>query len=720
MRTWVAPLILAMALVGCQDDSTNSSSSSKPGLPEYGGGGKLDPNLPSNKIQGQLVDPYVADALVCLDESDNGVCDAGELTTRSDANGVFTFTLNNALSSAAQLLVINEGSLQYPHYGRHVGNDFHIALNAKLARGNNSMIITPAVSAKNLMGTSTTELATVLNENFGNYFAVTFTAADLEVDPFADMIVADHARFVEVQKAQQVISALLLIFQHAQGWDGYYDFVNDFVANAAEPQITDTKINSDGSVTTTKEDKPLYDLLLALVKQANAQSVNVLPTASSNDLLAKGNALIETMIDSFEKSMPSGPAYTPLPSLNDGVKANISAAYAEYFMETLNSNTGLLAVFADESTSTSTFSARLKTLASSVTTLLTTQAIRNNSIMAELTSKFYFTSNEVQHVLNGDESAPAYSATQLTLLANKNQYFESVASCALKRFYLGGKATVTSGNVLSSISFGLSCADNTFSAAESAQLLESFGQAVEVNLQHMASIPAGSEILAKGGCTIKGTLSTAASASLTPVYLKNAATGEVLSQFTDNSAGFAFKGLPIPAAVDGFSGYYFGTYAGVRGGYAGKVAAQTIKEVPVSCVAGETQTLAVTLPDVGENTMIDGSVASALLGDDLQIWLEQDVADLISGTNTLEDDNVEAVWIGEIIEEDTTTAHPYMTFNKTTGEFTVTHMAVGDYRLRILSGGQEIISNFFRVQSTTSNTLSVSAAGVVSETHLPK
>lgn len=693
MRTWVAPLILAMALTGCQDDSTNSGSTSKPGLPEYGGGGKLNPSLPANQIQGQLVDPYVADALVCLDISDNGVCDSGEPKTRSDANGVFTFTtLGSALSSAARILVINEGTLQYPHYGRHIGNDFHIALNGKLAKGNNSIIITPAVAAlavmatDNVLGPTPEVLASVLNDNFGTYFSVEFTAEDLQVDPYAQMITTDHARFVEVQKAQQVIAGLLLIFQNLHSWDGYDDFVNDFAANAAEPVTT----------TTTTENKPLYDLLLALIKQANAQSVNVLPTASENDLLTKANTYIEALRDKFAADMPSNIAYTELPELSNSNKANISAAFAEYFSETLHQ--ALVTVFADTTATTATFASRVDGIASTVESLLTTQTSRNSAIYQELTSKYYLASTEVQAVLN------SYSSTQLTLLGNNNQYYSAVAACSPKRFYLGYKATVSGdANTISSISTALTCTNNVFSSADSHALLNSFGIAASVDPQHIANMPVGSEIRAKGGCTIKGSLSGESSTSYTPVYLKNAATGEVISLLTDSSGAFAFKGLAIPAEVDGFSGYYFGTYSGVRGGYAAKVTAQTIKDVPVSCVADETQTLAVTLPDVSETTVLEGTIAAAILGEGMQVWLEQETGDLINGDNTLSDDGVDAVWVGEIIEEDSAAKHPYMTFNSTTGDFSISHLAAGTYRLRVLLGLQpggaqsELISSTFVV-----------------------
>lgn len=711
MRTWVAPFILAMALAGCQGDSTGNATVSKPGLPEYGGGGKLDPDLPLNKIQGQLVDPYVADALVCLDESDNGVCDTGELTTRSDANGVFTFELGSALSSAAQILVINEGSLQYPHYGRHVGNDFQIALNAKLAAGKNSIIITPAVAAKSVMGTSTTELAAVLNDNFGQYLSVQLTAEDLEVDPFAEMIVTDHARFVEVQKAQQTIAGLLFIFQHINSWDGYYDFVANFVANAATP-LTTTSTAADGTVTSTTEEKPLFDLIAAFLKQANANSENVLPTSSANDLLTKANALVETLRADFAASMPSGISYTELPALSNGNKANISAGFAEYFMETLTGN--LLAVFSESDDSSSIFSARLKSIVTSIASSLTTQAGRNSAIYAELTSKLYLSSSEVQGVI------ATYTPTELTLLGSHNQHYSAVVTCVSKRFYLGRSVSVSqTTGAITAVSNGLVCTDDVFSVNDGQELFLSSGDAVDVDIQSMGNLPLGSEKFTKSGCSIKGILKGVSSPTYlatryNPVYVRNAATGEVFSQLTDLSGGFLFSGLPVPAEVDGFAGYYFGSYSGVRGGYAPYVSSQSFKEIPITCVADQIQSVNVSLLEVADNTSLNGVLDESILGDGVKIRVEQEVTDLIDGDNTLLDDGVDAAWIGETIEDGVSSPHPYMTFDANTGAFNLTHLTEGSYRFNITvgtkpgRGSYQVYSPFFIVQGGQENKITVS------------
>ncbi|MCP5334930.1 MAG: hypothetical protein H7A08_04470 [Oceanospirillaceae bacterium] len=723
MRTWVAPLILAMALTGCQDDSTNSGSTSKPGLPEYGGGGKLNPNLPANQIQGQLVDPYVADALVCLDISDNGACDSGEPKTRSDANGVFTFTLGSALSSAAQILVINEGTLQYPHYGRHVGNDFHIALNGKLAKGNNSIIITPAVAAlavmatDNVLGPTPEVLASVLNENFGTYFGVEFTADDLEVDPYAQMITTDHARFVEVQKAQQVIAGLLLIFQNLRTWDGYDDFVSDFAANAATPETT-TSEGSDGTVTSTKR-KPLYEILEVLIKQANIVSSNVLPvnTTGEESLYVKSDAYIKKLHDDFASVMPSAIDYKNLPlksevyALSDSHIANMSALFYESFIELLNKK--LIARFVEADENDYSFVVRLATLADTVVSFSAIQKTADSAVYAELISKVYLSSSDVQSVLNG------YTNVQLNLLGGLNEYYESVANCQSKRFYFGYKAVAAdSSNRIGSLSASMVCSDDILSNEQASQLLSSYGLSVDVGDYQYSNMPQGEEAVSKHGCSIEGSLVSTSTSTVNyyrnhPVYLKNAQTGRIYSQLTDTNGKFSFTGLEVPDAVDGFSGYLLGSYAGVHGGYSAINKNQSFKNIPVVCVDDQISEIDISLDMVSSTTQLNGVVDVAVLGEGFNMFVERSISDFIDGDNTLADDGIESVWIGETIEDDPDSLHPYMEFDKNTGAFNLTNLAAGSYRLKISVGAKpgrgayEVYSPFFNIQSDKTNKITV-------------
>ena len=64
-----------------------------------GGGGGSDGGSPESTtpivytdVNGQLVDGYIKNAIVCLDSNLNGLCDSDEKTTVSDDNGTFVFT----------------------------------------------------------------------------------------------------------------------------------------------------------------------------------------------------------------------------------------------------------------------------------------------------------------------------------------------------------------------------------------------------------------------------------------------------------------------------------------------------------------------------------------------------------------------------------------------------------------------------------------------------
>lgn len=720
MRTWVAPFILAMALAGCQGDSTGSATVSKPGLPEYGGGGKLDPDLPLNKIQGQLVDPYVADALVCLDESDNGICDTGELTTRSDANGVFTFELGSALSSAAQLLVINEGTLQHPHYGRHVGNDFQIALNAKLAAGKNSIIITPAVAAKSVMGTSTAELAAVLNDNFGQYLSVQLTAEDLEVDPFAEMILTDHARFVEVQKAQQTIAGLLFIFQHINSWDGYYDFVANFADNAATPKTT-TNTAPDGTVTSTTEEKPLFTLIEVMLQQANAVSLNVLPTSNGDSLMSLANAYVDDLRGAFDDVMPSGVTYVPLPAIDASIQANINAMFFENYFENIRNK--LIASFVSNEFSEFQFWYRLKKLNDVLISATALQKYNDIKIQEEVFSKIYLSANSVMTVIDD------YSEGMLADLKRINQYASDVLNCgASKRFYLGVQAEAGTFNAVANLSPALVCADETFGVDDATAALNSFGLDVGVELQEWANLPYGSVRVGVSGCNIEGNITgkaygdsnTSNYVNLTsaprylPVYVRNAKTGTTYSAITDISGRYAFYGLPVPDVAAGAAGYYFGSYSGSRGGIMAGAQYQSFKEVPVVCESGVSEVINVDLQPVLAGTVLKGTLDASLLGDGVSLKLEQ--RNIFTGSNTLSDNGVDAVWTGETIELDESGKHPYMSFDANTGEYMITHLTAGEYfRFRIAVGLQPgrpayevVMEDFFPVREEKVNIVNLS------------
>ena len=86
----IALAISVASLVACSGDQGSSGSS-----PNVDNGGPTQPT-PVNQVavRGQVIDGYLSNAFVCIDNNDNFVCDAaGEYRTTTNAEGRFELTV---------------------------------------------------------------------------------------------------------------------------------------------------------------------------------------------------------------------------------------------------------------------------------------------------------------------------------------------------------------------------------------------------------------------------------------------------------------------------------------------------------------------------------------------------------------------------------------------------------------------------------------------------
>ena len=86
-------LIIVLIFVSCGGGGSGSSSSG-------------DSGSDKNTINGKIVDGYIKDATVCIDENDNYQCDLNELQTKSDNNGYFTLDIKDIQNTNYKIIAV--------------------------------------------------------------------------------------------------------------------------------------------------------------------------------------------------------------------------------------------------------------------------------------------------------------------------------------------------------------------------------------------------------------------------------------------------------------------------------------------------------------------------------------------------------------------------------------------------------------------------------------
>ncbi|GMG91441.1 MULTISPECIES: hypothetical protein [Cupriavidus] len=100
-----------LTLAGCGGSGDGTTAGPDSGLPT------TQPAATSN-ISGKAIDGYLVGAKVCLDTNDNGVCDAGEPNTTTNADGSYNLVAEGAVIGKKLLVVVdaNTKDLSRPNY----------------------------------------------------------------------------------------------------------------------------------------------------------------------------------------------------------------------------------------------------------------------------------------------------------------------------------------------------------------------------------------------------------------------------------------------------------------------------------------------------------------------------------------------------------------------------------------------------------------------------
>jgi len=112
------------------------------------GGGGSSTTASTTTLNGQVIDGYISGATVCLDVNSNNVCDAGEPTTTSGANGAYTLPAYTGSLTGLQVIAV-------------VGPTAIDADTGVVGAGNGYSLLAPAAASSTVTPLSTLVSATI-------------------------------------------------------------------------------------------------------------------------------------------------------------------------------------------------------------------------------------------------------------------------------------------------------------------------------------------------------------------------------------------------------------------------------------------------------------------------------------------------------------------------------------------------------------------------------
>lgn len=159
------------------------------------------------------VDPYITEAQFCIDTNENGSCDQGTdpySTEDTDNPGQYTFQDYTPTKDLPILTV---------KAGMHNGKAYALDLKGTVSADSEMAVITPASTAIQDKGVTSTEWVTILNQ-FSDQFGTVLTETDLTIDPLSGLYDQDHAELSSANIArlrmQMTSYAILRILQSTQ------------------------------------------------------------------------------------------------------------------------------------------------------------------------------------------------------------------------------------------------------------------------------------------------------------------------------------------------------------------------------------------------------------------------------------------------------------------------------------------------------------------------
>jgi hypothetical protein len=212
--------LTALLLVGCEKDKetwpteTNSTTDATSTTDTADTDTTTDDTTVEVKsLTLTAVDPYITEAQFCIDTNENGGCDQGTdpySTEDTDNPGQYTFQDYTPTKDLPILTV---------KAGMHNGKAYALDLKGTVSANSETAVITPASTAIQDKGVTSTEWVTILNQ-FSDQFGTVLTETDLTIDPLSGLYDQDHAELSSANIArlrmQMTSYAILRILQSTQ------------------------------------------------------------------------------------------------------------------------------------------------------------------------------------------------------------------------------------------------------------------------------------------------------------------------------------------------------------------------------------------------------------------------------------------------------------------------------------------------------------------------
>lgn len=257
-------------------------------------------------IAGRVIDPEIADAIVCLDYNGDLSCGPGEPSTTTDDLGAFVFMVTEEPPAGTNVIIENAGSFDDPAYGYHNGIPFDLQMFAPVEGLNGEeILVTPLSTMMETFSLDAGNMAEVLNQ-FSSDLGALVDAQDMERDPLeytsgvaAPALTEADLRLIRANIVAYAVSKVLI---EAQDIDGFDDFASSFMEAATDPShpvFTAIELMT-GEITDTV-DLSMLDPVNALIQGGNNQLQTVgltpLPTISADLVIDVAIPFVDYLTD---------------------------------------------------------------------------------------------------------------------------------------------------------------------------------------------------------------------------------------------------------------------------------------------------------------------------------------------------------------------------------------------------------------------------------------
>lgn len=243
-------LALSLGFSACGGGGGDSSSSSN------NNGGGTSPTSNTKTFSGIAVDGYISGGTACLDKNINGICDNGEPTTPTNANGKFTFT-DVEVESGKLIPVIVTGGTDTATNKPFEGSLSNI-INTDDIATNTSLFVSPLTDlvATSFLVSNDKSSASLALIKTNVASSLNLNVEKLDKDPMQDKEV-----FAKAQEVQQTKKLILTAATKAASGSLNEEELTKSVREAISTSVqTGTTLNSTDVITKLKEIHPTVNI----------------------------------------------------------------------------------------------------------------------------------------------------------------------------------------------------------------------------------------------------------------------------------------------------------------------------------------------------------------------------------------------------------------------------------------------------------------------------